>query len=299
MKIQQEQQGPNGGEIKNVAPFASPSNPLFVFKSQNLIFDNLDFNPINLANYPVGSTTGPVGLSAMTDYVFAIPQSYTNDQFLLVEYNWSWSGTPDPGSLGVIAGSLAVWNMYESSLNGSFVSGTIEELELINIDNTFSPQTGNGSFTARLCPYFIYNQTGFYFIAFSDFIGDFDITSIKISMSVKPQCLPFNIELNKEMDCTKKQIEFIQDVNRMFNLVVIPHPIKPKTLIIEPIVDWIGKGEILDWTDKVDYNSPQTLRPTTSIINGSIFAANKIDKDFVNTQFNTKSNKSTDKGYLT
>jgi len=283
--------GPNGGEIKNVAPFASPSNPLFVFKSQDLIFDNLDFNPINLSHYPVGSTTGPVGLSAMTDYVFAIPQSYTNDQFLLVEFDWSWSGTPDPGSPGVVGGSMSVWNMYESTLGGSFVTGTIEDLEYINIDNTFSPQTGHGAFTVRLCPYFTFNQTGFYFVCFSDYIGDLNITNVKISMAVKSQSLPWTIELNKEMDCTKKQIEFIQDVNRMFNLVVIPHPTKPKTLIIEPIVDWIGKGEILDWTEKVDYNSPQTLRPTTSLINGSIFAANKLDKDFVNSQFNTKSNR--------
>jgi len=287
--------GPNGGEIKNVAPFASPSNPLFVFKSKDLIFDNLDFNPINLANYPndgtIFSTTGPYGLSAMTDYVFAIPQSYTNDQFLLVEFNWSWSGTPDPGSSGVIGGSMAVWNMYYSSLNGSFVSGDIEDLEYINIDNTFSPQTGSGAFTVRLCPYNTFNQTGFYFVCFSDFIGDLDITSVKISMAVKQQSLPFNIELDKEMSCTNKQIEFIQDVNRMFNLVVVPHPIKPKTLIIEPMVDWIGKGELLDWTSRVDYDSPQTLRPTTSIINGSIFASNKIDKDFVNNQYNVKSNK--------
>jgi hypothetical protein len=287
--------GPNGGQIKNVAPYASPSNPLFVFKSKDLIFDTLDFNPINLANYPndgtAFSTTGPYGLSAMTDYVFAIPQSYTNDQFIKVEFTWSWSGTPDPFGTGIIGGSISVWNMYQSSLNGSFVSGTIEDLEYINIDNTFSPQTGSGAFTVRLCPYNMFNQTGFYFVAFDNFVGDLDITSVKISMAVKSQSLPFNIELNKEMGCTNKQIEFIQDVNRMFNLVVIPHPIKPKTLIIEPIVDWIGKGETLDWTSKVDYNSPQTLRPTTSIINGSIFASNKIDKDFVNTQFNTKSNK--------
>jgi hypothetical protein len=71
----------------------------------------------------------------------------------------------------------------------------------------------------------------------------------------------------------------------------VEHPVKPKTLIIEPIVNYIGKGRLLDWTDKVDYDSPQTLRPTTSLINGSIFLANKQDKDFVNTQYNTKSNR--------
>ena len=277
---------PSGAVIKSVGNPVDGYMTKYVFTSKDLIFDNLDFNPINLSHYPAATT-----LSAATNYVFAIPQSYTSDQIIRVDFTWSWSGTPDPFSPGVVAGAMSVYNYSNNSAGGTVYIAKLEDLEYINIDNTFSPQTGSGAFTARLCPYFINNQTGFYFIAFDDFIGDMNITSVKITMAVKTQCLPWTIELNKEMDCTKKQIEFIQDVNRMFNLVVIPHPTKPKTLIIEPIVDWIGKGELLDWTSKVDYNSPQTLRPTTSLINGSIFASNKMDKDFVNTQFNTKSNK--------
>jgi hypothetical protein len=73
-------------------------------------------------------------------------------------------------------------------------------------------------------------------------------------------------------------------------LVVVEHPTKTKTLIVEPMVNYIGKGDILDWTDKVDYNSPQNLYPTTSLINGSLFFANREDKDFVNTQYKTKTN---------
>jgi hypothetical protein len=281
---------PSGAVIKTVGG-ALGYTTKYVFTSKDLIFDDLDFNPINLSHYPVGSNTSPANLSAATGYVFAIPQSYTSDQIIKVEFTWSWSGTPDPGSPGVLAGAMSVWNFSGAYLGGTIYDGIMEDTENIYIDNTFSPQTGSGAFTARLCPYNVYNQTGFYFIAFDDYIGDMNITSVKISMAVKSQSLPWTIELNKEMGCTNKQIEFIQDVNRMFNLVVIPHPTKPKTLIIEPLVDWIGKGELLDWTSKVDYNSPQTLRPTTSLINGSIFASNKMDKDFVNTQFNTKSNK--------
>ena len=286
--------GPNGGSIKSVGNSVDGYTSRFVFTSKDLIFDNLDFNPINLSHYSSNSSfsfTSFANLSAATNNVFAIPQSYTNDQFLLVEYDWSWTGTADPGSPGVVGGSVVVYQFGSSNTTGTIFEGFPEQVDFINIDNSTSPQSGSGSFTARLCPYTTNNQTGFYFITFDDFIGDLNITNVRISMAIKSQSLPWTIELNQEMSCTNKQIEFIQDVNRMFNLVVIPHPIKPKTLIIEPIVDWIGKGEILDWTNKVDYNSPQTLRPTTSLINGSIFASNKIDKDFVNTQYNTKSNK--------
>jgi hypothetical protein len=277
---------PSGAVIKSVGIFGTYSNK-YVFTSKDLIYDDLDFNPIDTSHYPQQLPE----INDALDYLFAIPQSYTSDQIIKVEFTWSWSGTPDPFSPGVLGGAVSVYNYKGNNLGGSVFIAQLEDVEYINIDNTFSPQTGSGAFTARLCPYFIRNQTGFYFITFDDFIGDMNITSVRISMAVKQQSLPWTIELNKEMGCTNKQIEFIQDVNRMFNLVVIPHPIKPKTLIIEPMIDWIGKGETLDWTSKVDYNSPQTLRPTTSIINGSIFASNKIDKDYVNSQFNTKSNK--------
>lgn len=285
----------NGGSLKTVDDFSGSSATLFVFKAKDLIYDNLGFNPINLDNYPndgtAFSSTGPYGLSAVTDYVFAIPQSYTDDQQITIEYTWTWSGTPDPYGTGILGGRVAVRNLYQASSTGSDISGVIVFSQDINIDDTFSPQTSTGTFTTSLCNIFTFNQTSFYFVTFDALIPDLEITNLKISMAVKQQCLPFTIELYKEMDCTKKQIEFIQDVNKMFNLVVIPHPIKPKTLIVEPLIDWIGKGELLDWTDKVNYNDAQILRPTTSIINGSIFASNKIDKDFVNNQFNTKSNK--------
>jgi hypothetical protein len=106
-----------------------------------------------------------------------------------------------------------------------------------------------------------------------------------------PKVLPYTIELYKEMACDQKQIEFIQNINKTFNLVVVEHPTKTKTLIIEPMIDYIGKGELLDWTDKVDYDGTQNIYPTTNLINGTIFAANKADKDYINTEYTKRSNK--------
>ncbi len=88
-----------------------------------------------------------------------------------------------------------------------------------------------------------------------------------------------------------KQIDFITSINKLFNLVVVPHPVKPKTLIVEPIIDYVGKGEILDWTEKIDFDSTITLTPTNNVLNGTIDFNFKLDKDYGNQQFNIASNR--------
>lgn len=288
----------NGAMINCINAGGGATTSQFVFKPQILIEDNLGFNPVNPANYPftgLGGVTGPPGLSGgAQNYVFAVPLGYSNDQEIQISFNYSWTGTPDPMGGLTLAASILTWNLNAAQdvpFTPVWMEGYLMNGYNLFVDNTISPEVGTITYTVTLCPFAVFNQTGFYYIGFYDYIGDLNITDLRVKISQRQQCLPFTIELNQEMSCTNKQIEFIQDVNRMFNLVVVPHPIKPKTLIIEPIVDWIGKGELLDWTSKVDYDSPQTLRPTTSIINGSIFTSNKIDKDFVNTQYNSKSNK--------
>jgi hypothetical protein len=88
-----------------------------------------------------------------------------------------------------------------------------------------------------------------------------------------------------------KQIDFITSVNRYFNFVCVPDPIKPNTIIVEPMIDYIGKGETLDWTEKVDFDSPISLTPTTSYINGTYFYNFRLDQDFANQQYNISNNR--------
>jgi hypothetical protein len=88
-----------------------------------------------------------------------------------------------------------------------------------------------------------------------------------------------------------KQIDFITSINRYFNLVVVPSPDYPEVLIIEPMIDYIGKGQVLDWTSKVDFSSPINVAPTTSIINGTLKYNFMLDNDYVNQQFNIAKNK--------
>lgn len=88
-----------------------------------------------------------------------------------------------------------------------------------------------------------------------------------------------------------KQIDFITSINRYFNLVVVPDPNKPDTLIVEPMIDYVGKGQVLDWTTKIDRSQPITIRPTTSIVNGTLDYEFKLDQDWANQTFKTANNR--------
>ena len=277
-----------GGNNFNVQNIPNPANNEFVFKSRTLIKDSIGINPVNPANYP-----SRPNLSDITDYVFALPNSPNNPIQLNVEFDWAWNVPANPtGSTFQLIGEVKLFEYRNNTAGGALIQGVAYAPIFIFVNTRLGPTSGTSNATFNINAQQIFpNQTSLQFTTVDWLYTGATVTRMKVSTVNKVVVLPLTIELNKEMGCDQKQITFIQNVNKMFNLVVVPHPIKPKTLIIEPIVDWIGKGRQLDWTDKVDYNSPQTLRPTTSIINGSIFAANKIDKDFVNTQYNTKSNK--------
>jgi hypothetical protein len=88
-----------------------------------------------------------------------------------------------------------------------------------------------------------------------------------------------------------KQIDFVSSVNRYFNLVVVPDPDYPNSLIVEPIVDYIGKGDVLDWTTKVDRSQPIQVVPTSSIVNGTLDFDFRLDQDWANQTFRQAANR--------
>lgn len=88
-----------------------------------------------------------------------------------------------------------------------------------------------------------------------------------------------------------KQIDFITSINKLFNFIVVPSPNKQNTLIVEPIIDYIGKGEIIDWTEKIDFDSPINVSPTTNILNGTLKYNFLLDQDYYNQQFNISRNR--------
>lgn len=49
-----------------------------------------------------------------------------------------------------------------------------------------------------------------------------------------------------------KQLDFLKDIIKRFNLVLIPDEANANNLLIEPYVNWIDDGSTLDWSNKVD-----------------------------------------------
>jgi hypothetical protein len=118
------------------------------------------------------------------------------------------------------------------------------------------------------------------------------IEQVTFSIETAPRFIIGNFNYANEFPQNDfKQIDFITSVNRLFNLVVVPHPTKQKTLIVEPIIDYIGKGRILDWTSKIDWDSPITISPTTNILNGTLNFNFTLDQDYANQQFNISNNR--------
>jgi hypothetical protein len=281
---------PGGGANWIINNGVNPPFTEFIFKAKDIIRDTIAINPIDPADYPSRPDIG-----VLQDYLFALPTSPNTQIQLKIDVEFNFTLPPNPtGSTSQLIGSVTLYNYRNNTTTDIIPISPLVPYPRVNmfVNRRIGPQTGTATATINIDnPQDFSNGTSLQFTGVDWILPGSFITKITISTVNKVVVLPLTIELYKEMSCDQKQISFIQNVNKMFNLVVVPHPIKPKTLIIEPIIDWIGKGRQLDWTDKVDYNSPQTLRPTTSIINGSIFAANKIDKDFVNTQYNSKTNK--------
>lgn len=105
---------------------------------------------------------------------------------------------------------------------------------------------------------------------------------------VSGNTIDFRLELPEK---EYKQIDFIQSVNRTFNMVVVPKVDEEKTLVVEPMIDFIGKGGVLDWTQKVDDDKPIMITPITTFIDGTLFYNTRGDSDVGNTTFKEATNR--------
>ena len=253
------------------------------FKTQNIVEENFEFNPLVYSAYSATTLTA----NELT-YMFALPQSngapYSFQATISVEATAPFGTFP----FAYTGGTFQLWKYQQnaSPLQAELIR-SVNYFVLTNFTgskNTFF-MTGTTTSSGFL------NGTDLYFLTYTKNAIPFEVKGATFEITKSPVVLPYTIELYKEMSCDQKQIDFIQNINRTFNLVVVEHPTKTKTLIVEPIIDYIGKGETLDWTNKVDYDATQNLYPTTNLINGTIFASNTADKDYINTEYQKRSNK--------
>ena len=82
-----------------------------------------------------------------------------------------------------------------------------------------------------------------------------------------------------------KQIDFITSIQKMFNLVFVPDRTLPNTLRIEPMVEYIGSGNTLDWTQKLDLSKDITYYPTTDLQKAKFTFTYAEDSDYFNSVY--------------
>jgi len=189
---------------------------------------------------------------------------------------------------GIISGNGTVTN--ESSSDVSLFYNDYTNTQVIREDGLCINETS--TIQVEFTKDFIFTgdtDIQFYFFGTNATVSDFKFKIFNgPRFLVSGQTIDYALEFP---DNDYKQIDFITSINRYFNLVVVPSPDKSNTLIIEPIVDYFGKGELLDWSTKVDYNQLQSLSPTTSLINGTLQFNFQLDQDYANQDFKTSSNK--------
>jgi hypothetical protein len=207
-----------------------------------------------------------------------IPSSYSSDTTnYTVNVSFIYNAPQDPSCSSPYSFNI-LW--------GTSLSSAQVVYSLNSFCNDLGPSTDYGASFSFTINNFNVNQG--LFITGSNIPSIYDFKFELIS----PPVIVGNFDYSKEFpDNDFKQIDFITSINKLFNLVVVPHPIKTNTLIVEPIIDYIGKGEILDWTDKIDFDSTIGLSPTNNVLNGTIDFNFRLDKDYGNQQFNIASNR--------
>jgi hypothetical protein len=79
-----------------------------------------------------------------------------------------------------------------------------------------------------------------------------------------------------------KQLDFLKGLITQFNLVFVKHPYLTNTYIMEPYDDYVGQGETLNWTDKLDMSKSIEISPITNMVGKAIDFLYKDDADATN-----------------
>ena len=94
----------------------------------------------------------------------------------------------------------------------------------------------------------------------------------------------------RDLDCEYQQIDFIKDVVTMFRLVMQPDPSRPNHFIIEPWKDFIGSGDVYDWSHKMIREKDFVSEPLFNTQSSIIEFTKQEDEDYIN-KFHQDNNK--------
>jgi cell division septation protein DedD len=90
------------------------------------------------------------------------------------------------------------------------------------------------------------------------------------------------IDVNAQFIDEYKQFDFLKGLITQFNLMFVKHPFLSDTYVMEPYEDYVGKGILLDWTDKLDKSKSIEISPITNMIGKAIDYRYIDDGDTIN-----------------
>lgn len=97
-----------------------------------------------------------------------------------------------------------------------------------------------------------------------------------------------SLNLNNAVPLKIKQKDFFISIIKMFNLYIDLDPNNPQNLIIETRDDYYSSGDIVDWSEKLDYNSPIEARPMGALDFKELLWNYTEDSDYYNKQYSDK-----------
>ena len=86
----------------------------------------------------------------------------------------------------------------------------------------------------------------------------------------------------RDLDCEYKQIDFIKDILTAFRLVMQPDANRPNHFIIEPWQNFIGSGNVWDWSHKLATEKDFVIEPLFNTQSATIEFTFKEDQDYIN-----------------
>jgi hypothetical protein len=230
-------------------------------------FDSNRFKQIYLSafgndtdiNTKGASNNMAVGLTSNSSPVTIIP--FDNVFF---DYGSNFNTTTHRYVVNVSGDITFDYSININATSGEFASGTLtaevtkngttildSDSELVTGSQSF---TLNGNFTATL-------TAGDYVDIRMSESGSIDIYQIQSNSTFEVTDSPGIVNIAALLDDNYKQIDFIKDIITKFRLVLVPDRIIPNHFIIEPWQEYIGSGDILDWTKKLDVSKDFILEP--------------------------------------
>lgn len=185
------------------------------------------------------------------------------------------------------SGSYTIaWNVLVAVRTDDFVGGGINAYLRVNqtnvqIDSDTCPAFGqcslylNGIYTANL-------NAGDTIKVFVNDFGGVDQVSLvegKLEVLVAPSS---EISISPLLDNEYKKIDFIKDILTKFRLVMVPNKNLVGDFIIEPWSEYIGSGDLFDWTKKLDLTKDVITEPLFYTQSSRILYEDKKGEDFLN-----------------